>query len=170
MPSNLLEKTTRPVGELRACLGSYPTGVTIVAATHDDDVAGMTLNSFISVSLEPPRVLVSLAHGTRTLAVTQRSQTFTVNVLQDSQQRIARAFAAKGNSFPSEYVGLEGGSWLTVHGALVVFRCRVADTIAVGDHELIVGAVEEFRVGDGHPLVFCRGAFTDLRGAVANRS
>src|SRR5438876_2191013 len=88
----------------RDCVGEFATGVTVLTAESDGEPAGMTLNSFASVSLEPLLVLVSLGHGSRTLAATAKSGRFAVSILHRGQQPAAIDFAERGAPFPQQHV------------------------------------------------------------------
>lgn len=144
----------------RDCLGRFATGVTVVIAAHDGDRAGMTVNSFTSVSVDPLLVLVSLAHGSRTLGVVDDAGRFTVSVLHRQQEHVARDFARPGAPFPEAHV-VSADDDLAVAGAVAVLRCRVVDELVAGDHTVVVGAVDSFAADDrtGDALVFHRGMF-----------
>ncbi|MGZ4431824.1 MAG: flavin reductase family protein, partial [Gaiellales bacterium] len=89
--------------DFRECVGAFATGVTVVTTQHLGAPAGMTLNSFTSVSLDPLLVLVSLAHNTRTLERIKSSGRYTVNILHRKQRDVALAFAKPGAPFPEGY-------------------------------------------------------------------
>jgi len=144
----------------RDCVGTFTTGVTIVASEHGGERGGMTLNSFTSVSLEPLIVCVSLGHGSRTHALVCDAGRFTVSILRAGQESVATAFARPGAPFPGDLVDGEG----RVEGALAVLLCSVRDRFTAGDHDLVLGQVEEFDAVPGEPLVFHRGSY----GALAN--
>ena len=95
----MFEDTSRRL-DFRDVVGAFATGVTVVTSRVGDTFAGMTLNSFTSVSLDPLLVLVSLAHGTRTLEMVHRCDRFAVNVLHRRQRDVALAFAKAGAPFP----------------------------------------------------------------------
>jgi flavin reductase (DIM6/NTAB) family NADH-FMN oxidoreductase RutF len=146
----------------RDCVGTFATGVTVVAVEHEGDRAGMTLNSFTSVSLDPLIVCVSLAHGTRTHELIGAAGRFTVSILRAGQEEVALAFAEPGSPFPHGLVGDDA----RVEGALAVLHCAVRDRFGAGDHDLVLGLVEGFDAAAGDPLVFHRGSFGALdRGA-----
>lgn len=146
----------------RRCVGEFPTGVTVVCARHDAATAGMTLNSFTSVSLDPLLVLVSLAHGSRTLAAVEGSRRFSVSILAAGQRAVAEAFARPGGHFPAEHV-TEDDDDVLVTGALAHLRCDVVQLVRAGDHDLVLGAARSFERRDAEPLVFHQGAFGALR-------
>jgi flavin reductase (DIM6/NTAB) family NADH-FMN oxidoreductase RutF len=151
-----------PSRSYRDCVGTFPTGVTVVTSSFEGRTAGMTLNSFISVSLNPLLILVSLAHSTRTLEVVSQSRKFTVSILHRGQREIALAFAAAAAAFPREHVNFEDDGHAPVREALATLCCRVVDVMRAGDHDLVLGEVERFDRRDGEPLVFHRGMFGGL--------
>lgn len=146
----------------RRCVGEFATGVTVVCAEWEGEPAGMTLNSFSSVSLDPLLVLVSLGHGSRTLSAIQRSERLSVSVLGRDQQAVAIAFAARGDPFPRVLAGHDHGGFLVVDGAVATMGCAVADVTRAGDHDLVIGRVETITHGGGEPLIFHRGNFGGL--------
>jgi flavin reductase (DIM6/NTAB) family NADH-FMN oxidoreductase RutF len=148
--------------DFRDTVGAFATGVTVVTTRVGDSYAGMTLNSFTSVSLEPLLVLVSLAHGTRTLEMIARSHRFTVNVLHRRQRDVALAFAKPGAPFPGDHAVVDPAGFLVVRHALAILRCEVFASHAAGDHDLVVGEVVDFDGSGGEPLIFHRGAFGGL--------
>ena len=153
-----------PVGAFRNCVGEFASGVTVVTAEADGDPAGMTLNSFTSVSLEPLLVLVSLGHGSRTLAATAKSGQFAVSILHRGQQAVAIDFAERAAPFPHQHVTrTRQGGFLAVTGAAAVLCCRVAATERAGDHDLVVGEVVSIEHGGGEPLLFHRGRFGGMQ-------
>lgn len=151
--------TAIPALVFRDCVGEFATGVTIVTAEADGQAAGMTLNSFTSVSLDPLLILVSLGHGSRTLSATTKSGCFTVSILHRGQRHVAIDFADRGAPFAAEHVRRNDGGFLAVNGAAAVLCCRVVDTLRAGDHDLVLGEVVRIEHGGGEPLLFYRGRF-----------
>ena len=147
------------VSAFRGCVGEFATGVTVVTAEHDGLSAGMTLNAFTSVSLEPLFVLVSLGGGSRTLHATKASGRFAVSILNRGQQDVAVDFAEPGAPFPSSHVQRDREGFLPVSGAAAVLRCRVERIEPAGDHALVLGEVVSIAHGGGEPLIFYRGRF-----------
>jgi len=148
-----------PAEVFRGCVGEFATGVTVVTAEHDGMPAGMTLNSFTSVSLDPLLVLVSLAQGSRTLYVVQESGRFAVSVLQREQRDEAIAFATAGLPFPAEYTTRTPDGYLVVSGAAATHHCEVNEVVPAGDHDLVLGLVAGITHNGGEPLVFHKGRF-----------
>jgi|SRR5579884_1731295 len=155
------------VGEFRRCAGAFTTGVTVVTACNGPMRAGMTLNSFTSVSLRPLLVCVALGRGTRTLEILRGDGQFGISVLRADQRDVARAFAKPGAPFPDELTECFVDGYVLVSGALATLRCDLDKLIGVGDHELAVGRVLDFQHVPGEPLVFHRGEFGGLDGSLA---
>ena len=154
--------------EFRRALGHFATGVTVVtyAARDADEFRGTTVNSFTSVSLDPPLVLVSLGRQTRAAAALRPGTPYAVNVLHHRQRDLALHFA--GRPRPETRVQWEERAGVPhLAGCGARFRCVAQDVHGAGDHVLVVGLVGEFQACGHPPLLFYRGAFEDLRDPVA---
>jgi flavin reductase (DIM6/NTAB) family NADH-FMN oxidoreductase RutF len=149
----------------RDCVGEFATGVTVVTAESERGPAGMTLNAFSSVSLDPLLVLVALGHASRTLAAARASGRFAISILHRGQQQVALDFAERDALFPAQHVVRDRDGYLTVPQAAATLRCSLVETIEGGDHLLLLGAVESIEHGGGEPLIFHRGR---LGGIVAD--
>jgi flavin reductase (DIM6/NTAB) family NADH-FMN oxidoreductase RutF len=147
--------------DFRNALGCFCTGVTVItAASSDGRRAGLTANSFSSVSLNPPLVLWNLYIHSRSMPVFQEASHFCVNVLNAGQESLARHFARHSDDKFAEVEwqpGLGGAPMLA--GAIARFQCRNSQRYYGGDHVIFLGAVEEYTHGSGEPLLFSRGAF-----------
>ena len=145
---------------LRSCLSRFVTGVAVVSYLVDDEPRGVTVNSFTSVSLDPPLILVSLARATKAVDYLHEVP-FTINVLKASQLDIAMQFAGR----PREGLKIgwregEDGLAPTLSGALATFSCRPWHSYDGGDHVLQLGEVVHAEVTAGdEPLLFDRGQF-----------
>jgi 3-hydroxy-9,10-secoandrosta-1,3,5(10)-triene-9,17-dione monooxygenase reductase component len=149
------------VREFRNALGAFTTGVTIVTTRDASgrDV-GLTVNSFNSVSLEPPLVLWSLARSSASLAAFVEAEHFAVHILGARQEGLSNQFARRG---ADKFAGLElarghGGVPL-LDGCAARFECRTAYRHEGGDHEIFVGEVLSFEHFDRAPLVFQKGGY-----------
>lgn len=148
----------------RRALGHFATGVTVVTYLPEgiDEFRGTTVNSFTSVSLEPPLVLVSLGRQTRAARALRSGAQFAVNVLHHGQRDLAMHFA--GRPKPGTRVEWEVRAGVPhLAGCGAHFRCVAQDVHSGGDHLLVVGLVEEFQASGQPPLLFYRGAFEHLR-------
>jgi flavin reductase (DIM6/NTAB) family NADH-FMN oxidoreductase RutF len=149
----------------RSALGSLPTGVTIVATNSGDGPAGATANAVSSLSIEPMLMLACLDRGSRTLLAVQGADRFSVSVLHDGQEGIARSFATK-KPVAEKWAGVD---WSVRDGlpaiddALLWIACDLQDVITAGDHVILTGAVTDLATAAGRPLVFHDGGYVPLR-------
>src|SRR5437762_6375811 len=111
--------------DFRECVGAFATGVTVVTTHAQGQPAGMTLNSFTSVSLDPLLVLVSLAHGTRTLEKVLQARQYAVNILHRRQADVALAFAEREIPFPDGHTVVDPAGFVVVRHSLAILRCDV---------------------------------------------
>jgi flavin reductase (DIM6/NTAB) family NADH-FMN oxidoreductase RutF len=108
--------------------------------------------------LRPLLVLVSLAHGTRTLDGVKSSKKMAVNVLHRTQQEAALAFAKRGGEFPTEHAVLDPHGFYSVRHSLAIMRCEIFDIVTAGDHDLVIGEVVHFESSPGEPLIWAQMA------------
>jgi flavin reductase (DIM6/NTAB) family NADH-FMN oxidoreductase RutF len=159
--------------ELRNVMGRFATGVTVVTTTHRDTIHGMTANAFLSVSLRPPLVLVSLGRC-RMSEMLPRTGRYGVSVLASDQERFAAHFAGQRVS-DDDPAFVWHNDLPLLDGALAHVGCRVVDVHPAGDHVLWIGEVEHLYHREGEPLLFYTGRFgtlreTEDREAAAQRS
>jgi flavin reductase (DIM6/NTAB) family NADH-FMN oxidoreductase RutF len=145
----------------RQVMGRFATGVTVVTTVERDTVHGMTANGFLSVSLRPPLVLVSLGRC-KMNEMLPRSGRYGVSVLSQDQQHFAAHFAAQRASTVDPTFSWQGGIPL-LEGALAHLVCRVVDVHRAGDHVLWIGEVEYLDHRDDEPLLFYTGRFGTMR-------
>ncbi|MEU1042676.1 flavin reductase family protein [Streptomyces sp. NPDC005907] len=164
--------------EFRAVMSRLAAGVVLVTAHEPaldpdgpggEDV-GMTATSFMSVSLDPPLVMVGLREGSRMDDLLAEQPHWAVSVLSDSQRQIAGRFAMKGRISDRllfedlPYLrGKESGAPL-VGGALATLECRTEQRVTAGDHTLVIGRVLTASVpsADGDPLTYFKGRYRQL--------
>lgn len=142
---------------LRNCVGRFATGVTVVTYHHDGERHGATVNSFTSVSLDPPLVLVSLARSARAGQLLAGAP-FAVNVLAANQLDIALHFA--GRPRPELQVPwVDTADVPRLRGSVAWVQCRPWREYDGGDHVLYVGEVAHYDSRAGEPLLFAGGNF-----------
>lgn len=144
----------------RRAMGAFATGVTVVSAVGGGRTCGITVNSLTSVSLNPLLILWCLGDQSERYAHFAAAQTWGVTVLGAGDEALARRFArAETEEFTTdEAVMFEGAPVLKGVG-LAHLSCRTHETRKVGDHLVITGAVEAFRVAEGDGLLFFRGQY-----------
>lgn len=147
--------------DFRRALGQFATGVTVVTArTSDGRKVGVTVNSFSSVSLEPPLVLWSLSRQAPSFADFTHATHFAVNVLAGNQHHLSRQFSTP---LPDKFSGVEfaeGPAGVPLlSGVNAHFVCRNVRQYDGGDHVIFLGEVEDYKYSDGEPLVFHSGRY-----------
>jgi flavin reductase (DIM6/NTAB) family NADH-FMN oxidoreductase RutF len=173
LPNTALSRDDVAQRRLRTALGQYATGVAVVTTLAPDGrPVGMTINSFSSLSCDPPLVLWCLQIDSASLSAFTTADYFAVNVLAAHQERIARCFAARGTD---RFAGLDWHSdacgMPLLPGRLGSFTCRRTEQIRGGDHLIIVGLLEEYEVTTGQaPLIFYGGQFRSSLLAAAAAS
>lgn len=147
--------------EFRQALGSFATGVTVVtAAGAEGAMAGVTANSFTSVSLEPPLILWCLANTSDSLPVFRDAAYFAVNILASGQVRLSDHFARRQEDKFSEVSFRRGrGGAPLLDGCVTWLQCRTAAQYDMGDHRVFVGEVVGFESNWEEALLFHRGSY-----------
>lgn len=148
-----------PALAFRRTLGMFATGVTVLTTRGDEHVHGMTANAFMSVSLRPPLVLVSVDRRARMSNLLHEGTRFGVNVLEAGQAVLSDHFAGRAvEGAPEPRFELVHDTPL-VEGALAHLVARVVRSYWGGDHSLFLGQVEYARYGQGEPLLFHGGRY-----------
>lgn len=148
--------------QLRDACGQFGTGVTIVTTHHDGHDHGMTANAFMSISLSPPLIAVSIAEKARMLPKIQATGRFAVSVLAGGMEDVAWHFAGKPK--PGMAACLARRDDLpVVTDAVAVFTADVVDEIVAGDHTVFIGRVRTLTTDvSKRPLFFHGGRFGAL--------
>lgn len=131
---------------LRALMGHFATGVTVVAARHGPLLAGMTANAIATISIDPPILMASIARKAETHVAIVGSHAFAASVLADDQQDLAECFAQKTTA--AKLTGFCGAEWHEaetgspiLEGALAYFDCRLTTRHDGGDHTIFLGEI-----------------------------
>ncbi|MCD2173659.1 flavin reductase family protein [Rhizobium sp. C4] len=147
--------------ELRDCFGAFYTGVTVVT-TRDDEgrIYGTTVNSFSSLSLDPPLILWSQRRVSSTFPIFSAARYFAVNILAEDQVEISQAFSS---TRPDKFAGIRtqpglGGAPLIL-GCSAYLQCSNEMSYPGGDHEIFVGRVEQIETMQRPPLIFGAGRY-----------
>jgi flavin reductase (DIM6/NTAB) family NADH-FMN oxidoreductase RutF len=157
-----------PGRALRGALGRFSTGVAIVTTLGPEGRhTGVTVNSFGSVSLEPPLVLFSLARRAAIYGVFAQARGFTVNVLSQRQKLVSNRFTRPGSLVWDDIAHRAGANGCAVLAeSLAWFECERHTDYDCGDHVILVGRVSAFGASgeDADPLVFYRGDYGSFLG------
>jgi len=150
-----------PHRRLKDAFGRFSTGVGIAACYHGkDEPAAITINSFSSVSLEPPLVLWCIDRDASSFGAFMASDSYAVSILRADQQSIANRYAGYPDpeTVPPRFkTGTSGAPVLT--DALAWFDCRIWARYEAGDHVILVGEIIDFAAGSGAPLTYFASRF-----------
>ena len=153
-----------PVRFRRAC-ARFATGITVSTALAADGTPhGFTANSFTSVSMEPPLILICVDHRANVLRHFEQATHFGVNILAEDQEALSVRFAERGLD---RFVGIDWHPGSTgvplLAGALARFECATRQTLAAGDHTIILGEVLHAEWQEGAPLLYYASAYYSAR-------
>jgi 3-hydroxy-9,10-secoandrosta-1,3,5(10)-triene-9,17-dione monooxygenase reductase component len=147
---------------LRNALGCYATGVAVMATrTAEGAHVAVTVNSFSSVSLDPPLILFSLGNSANILVHFRAASAFTVNILSHSQEAISNAFARPSTAGWEQIAWREADNGCALlQGALAHLECSRFAELDGGDHRILLGRVTQLHSGSSaDPLLFFRGRY-----------
>jgi flavin reductase (DIM6/NTAB) family NADH-FMN oxidoreductase RutF len=148
-----------PALEFRRTLGMFPTGVTIITTQAEGQAHGMTANAFMSVSLVPPLVLVSVDRRAKMNSLLHEGARYGISILGDEQESLSDHFAGRPGAEPAEARFLLARETPLVEGAVAHIVARVVRSYWGGDHSLFLGQVEYARSREGAPLLFHGGRY-----------
>jgi flavin reductase (DIM6/NTAB) family NADH-FMN oxidoreductase RutF len=147
----------------RRTLGMFATGVTVITTQVGEQIHGMTANAFMSVSLQPPLILISVDRRAKLNNLLRENVKYGVSVLEERQSRLSDRFAGRQGEGPEPEFELVHETPLVV-GALAHLVARVVRSYWGGDHSLFLGRVEYVRYGEGTPLLFHGGGYGRVAG------
>lgn len=146
----------------RNVMGKFATGVTVILVNTKDGYHGMTANAFMSVSLDPALICVSVDHNASMLEKLKREKQFSVNILLEDQIDLARHFAKQQQK--STKIEIEEMNAVPIlKNALASISCRLYDVFKAGDHTLFLGEVDMLQEQEGDPLIFYHGEYSNVK-------
>jgi flavin reductase (DIM6/NTAB) family NADH-FMN oxidoreductase RutF len=164
--NSALDSSSHPVDgrTFRDCMGKFATGVAVAATVSEEgERVAVTVNSLTSVSLSPPMVLFCLDVSARSLPTFRRTGTFALSILSLNQQDLSSRFASGSKDWDDVPVT----TWRTgapiLTGALAALDCRLTAVYPGGDHEILLGTVEQCALlTGGLPLLYHAGDYAGL--------
>jgi len=153
--------------QLRHAMRAWTTGVAVITAAHDGQKYGMTINSFTSVSLEPPLVSVTLKQLTHTHELVVKSGEFSITILSSDQKELSLRFAGKLSDINDRFDGIPTETLIMdaplLKGGIAYFNCRVVNSMPIGENTFFLAEVIAARgEGDGEPLVYHNRVYWEL--------
>ncbi|EST36523.1 flavin reductase family protein [Streptomyces roseochromogenus] len=145
----------------RDVLGRFASGITVVAALDGEEPVGFACQSFASLSLDPPLVMLSVGRTSTSWPRIERAGRFCVNILAEEQQEICAALGARGGrKFAAVPWHTSPHGTVLIDGALATVDCRLADVHEAGDHYIVTGEVADLAAREnGRPLLYFRSRY-----------
>lgn len=142
----------------RDTMGKFATGITIVSAEYKGEMTGMTVNAFMSVSLDPKLIAISIDENASMYNKLQETKQFGLSILQEGQKELSMIFSRqmeKNRDIP--YIVQDDVP--VIDGSIATLSCKVMDTAKAGDHMIFIAEVTEIKVNEGNPLLFYGGNY-----------
>mgnify|MGYP002641433831 CR=1 FL=1 len=148
----------------RDIMGRFATGVTVVTTRYKNgDVTGMTANAVMSLSLDPPLVVVSVDKTATMHEALVDGQCYAINILARDQGHLSNRFATPGPKDFSDLDMTDGESGAPLlGGTLGYLDCKLINTFPAGDHDMFVGEILTGQLGEGDPLIYFGGQYHSL--------
>lgn len=150
----------------RMAMGKFATGVTVITTCVNGEAHGMTANAFMSVSLNPKLIVISIGEKAKMLDKIKESGKFAVNVLSEEQKEMSMYFA--GQIKEQREINF---AWIgdipVLPSSLAVIVCDVYDEHVAGDHTLFIGQVKHLTLNEGEPLLFSAGKYRSIEKSVS---
>lgn len=146
----------------RDTMGKFATGVTVITTEYENESVGMTANAFVSVSLDPKLILISVANKARTLGYIQKSKKFAISFLSDKQKEESMIFAGQLKD-KTTFEFSEFNHMPVIKDALANITCNLYAEYKAGDHTLFLGEVTDINLAEGDPLLFFQGKYREIK-------
>jgi flavin reductase (DIM6/NTAB) family NADH-FMN oxidoreductase RutF len=147
----------------RQVMGQFATGVTIVTTKSGDTLSGMTANAVMSLSLDPPLIVVSVDREGTMHGLLEEGGCFAVNVLKREQEHLSRRFAERGEKdFSDLQIKTAETGAPVLCDALAFADCRIVEVARGGDHDMFIGEMVAGAVAEGKALIFFGGEYRGL--------
>lgn len=145
----------------RDTMGKFATGITVVTMQDNEQVIGMTVNAFMSVSLNPKLIAVSIDENASMYDNLKTTKSFGVSILKDEHKNYSMYFARQIElENPVQFMNLDGVP--VIKDALACVACTVTDKVKAGDHLIYIAEVTDLKLNDGEPLLFYSGDYRYL--------
>jgi flavin reductase (DIM6/NTAB) family NADH-FMN oxidoreductase RutF len=149
--------------QYRQVMGHFASGVTVVTTACEGQLAGLTVSSFTSLSLNPTLVLVCVADYASSRGAIAEAGQFAVNILTEDQQDVSRRFAdPHAERFPAGSYVLSAHGLPLFPGSLATLECTVTQALPGGDHTIFIGEVFDAQINSGRPLLYYRSGYRRL--------
>lgn len=137
----------------RDAMGKFATGITVVSMYDHEETIGMTVNAFMSISLNPMLIAVSIDEGASMYDNFKREKSFGVSMLNDSQRDLSLYFA-KQKELENGVELIDQSGVPVIEGALTTLSCETVQKVNAGDHMIVIAKVNDITVNEGEPIIY----------------
>jgi len=146
----------------RDAMGKFATGITIVTTNYENEVMGMTVNAFMSISLEPKLIAISIDESASMYDILQETKKFGVSILTKNQKDLSMIFA-KQIEEDREINFLQQDDIPVIEDSFVTLSCHVQDMIKAGDHMIFIAEVSAIVINEGEPLAYAESKYQSIK-------
>ena|SRR5690625_3673792 len=146
----------------RDAMGKFATGITIVTTDYNEEIIGMTVNAFMSISLEPKLIAISIDESASMYDKLQETSKFGVSILKEEQKDISMIFA-KQIEKDREINYLRQDDIPVIEDSLVTISCHVKEMVKAGDHLIFIAEVSDIAINEGEPLIYAGSNYRSLK-------
>ncbi len=146
----------------RDAMGKFATGITVVTTDYNEEVIGMTVNAFMSISLEPKLIAISIDESASMYDILQETKKFGVSILTEEQKDLSMIFA-KQIEKNQEIDYLHQDDIPVIKDSLVTISCHVQDMVKAGDHLIFIAEVSDIAINEGDPLIYAGSKYQSLK-------
>ncbi|SDB89865.1 NADH-FMN oxidoreductase RutF, flavin reductase (DIM6/NTAB) family [Pelagirhabdus alkalitolerans] len=147
--------------QFKQAMSQFATGITVVSAEENKEVKGITVNAFMSLSLDPMLIAISLQNKANMIQTLENTDQFGISILKDDQQEESMIFANQKK--PEQPVSFDYVNQTPViPNALVQIVCEKESVVEAGDHTIVIAKVNEINNDTGKPLIYFGGHYQAL--------
>ncbi len=146
----------------RDAMGKFATGITIVTTEYNGEIMGMTVNAFMSVSLDPKLIAISIDEKARMYDKLQETKNFGLSILTEDQKDLSMIFAKQKHS-DRDISYLRQDNIPVIKDSIATLSCRVRETADAGDHKIFIAEVTDVKMNGGDPVLFYSGQYHTLK-------
>lgn len=145
----------------RNAMGKFATGITVVTTEYEHEIYGMTVNAFMSVSLDPKLIAVSIGEQASMYHLIEKAGKFGVSILTENQKHLSMIYANQIEAQEEKSYSYLAGIPV-IDQSLATIACKVKDVVKAGDHLIYIGEVMDLFVNEGKPLLYFNGDYKKL--------
>lgn len=145
----------------RDAMGKFATGITIVTTEYDGEVMGMTVNAFMSVSLDPKLIAISIDEKARMYDKLQKTKKFGLSILSEEQKELSMIFAKQMDK-DRDISFLRQDDIPVLDDSIATLSCHIKETAKAGDHMIFIAEVSDLKMNGGDPILYYGGRYHTL--------